>query len=375
MPVQNVNHSINNNYQINNPMLKKRTFESFVPENPVYPKIPINASKAHATPQIYPEYKVLETFKLPNTGVGNVYQLRNGHKVIVLPKKGPTVINTLVAAGWQNEKPDKRDTAHMLEHLLATIQYKKNAQELQEISDNIILESNAATGGCYTNYYEKALVTDDKELDKLLKYHFAVVNSADFSDKNFEHEKVTISNEVNFRNDNKTGEDVATDAGLNSLLNLPAKNELSHTVTQKNIDNINKNDLYDFYNKYYRPDNMVTAIVGNVDENTIKTFSKYFNQVKNPLLKSKDTYLNKLVENPIQKAVRKDIITPDKNQKSYLIELDFFVNDKMNTYEKECLSLATGLVRDSVRNEIDETTATISPIINSDFDKNVISIN
>ena len=98
MPVQNVNHSINNNYQINNPMLKKRTFESFVPENPVYPKIPINASKAYATPQIYPEYKVLETFKLPNTGVGNVYQLRNGHKVIVLPKKGPTVINTLVAA-------------------------------------------------------------------------------------------------------------------------------------------------------------------------------------------------------------------------------------------------------------------------------------
>ena len=375
MPVQNVNHSINNNYQINNPMLKKRTFESFVPENFVYPKIPINASKAYATPQLYPEYKVLETFKLPNTGVGKVYQLRNGHKVIVLPKKGPTVINTLVAAGWQNEKPDKRDTAHMLEHLLATIQYKKNARELQEISDNIILESNAATGSCYTNYYEKALVTDDKELDKLLKYHFAIVNSADFSDKNFEHEKVTISNEMNFRNDNKTGEDVATDAGLNSLLNLPAQNELSHTVTQKNIDNINKNDLYDFYNKYYRPDNMVTAIVGNVDENTIKTFSKYFNQVKNPLLKSKDTYLNKLVENPIQKAVRKDIITPDKNQKSYLIELDFFVNDKMNTYEKECLSLATGLVRDSVRNEIDETTATISPIINSDFDKNVISIN
>ena len=56
MPVQNVNRSINNNYQINNPMLKKRPFESFVPENFIYPKIPINATKAYATPQIYPEF-------------------------------------------------------------------------------------------------------------------------------------------------------------------------------------------------------------------------------------------------------------------------------------------------------------------------------
>lgn len=360
----------------NNPnTVLQNTFSNFVSDDFSYPKIPLNATKAYATPQIYPEYKVLETFKLSNTGVGKVYQLRNGHKVIVLPKKGPTVINTLVAAGWQNEKPDKRDTAHLLEHLLATIKYKKNSAELQEISDDIILDSNAETGSYCTNYHEKALITDDKELDRLLKYHFEIVDSADFSDKNFEHEKITISNEMNYRNDNLRGEIVASKVGMNSLLNLPAENELSHTVTQKYIDNINKDDLYEFYNKYYRPDNMCTTIVGNVDENTIKTFSKYFNKAKNPLLKNKDTHLDKLVENPIQKTVRKDVINPDKNDKTHLVELDFFVNDKMNNYEKECLSFATILIRNRVRNEIDETTAIITPIINSNFDKKIISIN
>ena len=375
MPVQNVNYPINNYYQTNNSKVRKNTFELFVQKNSLFPKIPLNVSKAYTSPQLYPEYKVLETFKLPNTGTGKVYQLRNGHKVIVLPKKGPTVINTQVGVGWQNEKLDKRDTAHLLEHLLATIQYKKNAAELQEISDDIILDSNADTGSYCTNYYEKALITDDNELDRLLKYHFEIVNSADFSDKNFEHEKITISNEMQERNDNIKGINIVTRVGISSLLNLPEENELYHTVKQKYIDNINKDDLYEFYNKYYRPDNMCTTIVGNVDENTIKTFSKYFNQVKNPLLKNKDTHLAKLVENPIQKTVRKDVINPDKNDKMHLVELDFFVNDKMNTYEKECLSLATSLVRDSVRSEIDETTATITPIINSDFDKKVISIN
>ena len=34
VPVQNVIRSINNNYQINNPVLKEKTFESFVPDNP-----------------------------------------------------------------------------------------------------------------------------------------------------------------------------------------------------------------------------------------------------------------------------------------------------------------------------------------------------
>ena len=244
MPVQNVNYPINNYYQTNNSKVRKNTFELFVQKNSLFPKIPLNVSKAYTSPQLYPEYKVLETFKLPNTGTGKVYQLRNGHKVIVLPKKGPTVINTQVGVGWQNEKLDKRDTAHLLEHLLATIQYKKNAAELQEISDDIILDSNADTGSYCTNYYEKALITDDNELDRLLKYHFEIVNSADFSDKNFEHEKITISNEMQERNDNIKGINIVTRVGISSLLNLPEENELYHTVKQKYIDNINKDDLY-----------------------------------------------------------------------------------------------------------------------------------
>lgn len=86
MPVQNISCSINNDYQLNPVKVKKNTFETFVPQNSLYPQIPLNVSKAYTTPQLYPEYKVLETFKFPNTGVGRVYQLRNGHKVIIFVK-------------------------------------------------------------------------------------------------------------------------------------------------------------------------------------------------------------------------------------------------------------------------------------------------
>ena len=330
MPVQNVNHSINNNYQINNPMLKKRTFESFVPENLIYPKISINASKAYATPQIYPEYKVLETFKLPNTGVGKVYQLRNGHKVIVLPKKGPTVINTYVSAGWDNEKEDKRECAHLLEHVLGSRILTSQNSDIQAIIRDLSLYANAGTNNDYTHYYIEAPITDNNDLENVIKLQYETIKTEELDKKIVEREKNIIHQEAYEKSFNTSADRLLYNNAIKNLLKLKDSDNLLQNLNPEAVLSLTKDDVQNFYKQNYRPDKMVTTIVGNVDDNTIKTLSKYFNQTTNPIIENSDFALKKHFDNPIQKTIRTDIVNPDKNCVPYKVSLNFLCKQSTN---------------------------------------------
>ena len=330
MPIQKVSRSISNNYQINNPMLKKRAFESFVPENSVYPKIPINVSKAYATPQLYPEYKVLETFKLPNTDVGKVYQLRNGHKVVVLPKKGPTVINTYVCAGWDNEKEDKRECAHLLEHVLGSRVLTTENQKNKAIIQDLSVYANAATNNDYTHYYIEAPISDSSDLENVIKLQYETIKPEELDEKIIEREKNIIHQEAYEKSFNTAADRLLYNNAIKNLLNLKDSDTLLQNLNPEAVLSLTKDDVQNFYNQNYRPDKMVTTIVGNVDDNTIKTLSKYFNQTTNPIIENSDFALKKHFDNPIQKTIRTDIVNPDKNCVTYKVSLNFLGTQSTN---------------------------------------------
>ena len=52
-----------------------------------YRPVPTELAKAYASPQIMNNYKEIQAFKLPFIGEGKLYELKNGHKVIIIPKK------------------------------------------------------------------------------------------------------------------------------------------------------------------------------------------------------------------------------------------------------------------------------------------------
>lgn len=303
--------------------VNQMTFESFVPENSVYPKIPINATKAYVSPQIYPEYKILETFKLPNTGVGKVYQLRNGHKVVVLPKKGPTVINTYIRAGWDNEKEDKRECAHLLEHVLGsrilTTENQKNKAIIQDLS----VYANAATNNDYTHYYIEAPISDSSDLENVIKLQYETIKPEELDERLVEREKNIIHQEAYEKSFNTSADRLLYNNAIKNLLNLKDSDTLLQNLNNETVLSLTKDEIQNFYKQNYRPDKMVTTIVGNVDDNTIKTLSKYFNQTTNPILKNADLALKKYFGKPIQKAVRTDLVNPDKNCIPYKVSLNF----------------------------------------------------
>lgn len=352
MPVQNISSSINNTYKLSNSTVKQNTFESFVHQNSLYPQIPLYVSKAYATPQLYPEYKVLETFKLPNTGEGKVYQLRNGHKVIVLPKKGPTVINTFVGAGWNNETPYKREVAHLLEHLLSEIEYKNNANELINIDKNLNITSNANTSGIKKNYYTLAPVFNNEELEKLIKFQFDILFKPDFNDKDIEKEKKIIVEEHLKSNLKKTEINIVDELTLMNLLNYDNSENYSliHNTDAYSVKNVSRQDLLDYYNKYYTPDNMYTVIIGNVDEKSIKLFSKYFNKPQNNILNYRKTEIDKLFSNTIKKAIRNDMEKHEGDLSLASSNLGFLVDNQTSPKGKALENLIIRILQNRLDN-------------------------
>lgn len=311
----------------------QNTFSDFVSNDFSQPKIPLNASKAYAMPQLYPEYKVLETFKLPNTGAGKVYQLRNGHKVIVLPKKGQTVVNTYVRAGWDNEKADKRECAHLLEHVLGSRILTPQNPNTQEMVQELSLYANAATNNDYTHYYIEAPIADSNDLENIIKLQYETIKPEKFDETIIEREKKIIHQESYERNINSSPDRLLYNTSVKNLLNLKDSDTFLQNLNPEAVQSLTKNDVQSFYTQNYRPDNMVTTIVGNVDDNTIKIISKYFNQPKNPVIRNANFELKKYFENPIQKAVRNDLVNPDKNCIPYKVSLNFL--NKQSTNPKE----------------------------------------
>lgn len=299
------NMFVNTNYsnQIN---IKKQNFRQNAPvtlpsqKSPTLP--PSKEINLNNTPSVQnqaiiqpkqPDYKVLQTFSIPNIGEGKVYELKNGHKVIILPKSGPTAIYTHIKTGGINDPKDKDGLSHFVEHMVATPdKYAENS-----------IEYNATTDSTTTVYFAKYPVTKTQELDKLIIMQANTLQNPDFSQEKVDKEKAIILQEFSRKKNKNTGE--AQNILFNNLFNHSYENS-SVVGTEKTVSSFTQKDIIDHYNNFYRPDNMVTTIVGDIaPEDTIKIASKYFNKETNQTpLQIGNNYPD--FSNPIQKTKRVD---------------------------------------------------------------------
>lgn len=304
-------------------------------EHPEYKPIPLDTSQAYASPQITQGYRELETFDVPYVGKGKLYELSNGHKIIIVPKPSKTYISTIVGAGFSDEPADKKDIAHLTEHILANHWY--NADSNSDITKTLKetgTSSNAATSNCSTAYHMSANVQDNTDLEKLIKIQLKTLSNDNFSQNEIQKEKDTIIEEAKENEYFIKSDRIAYNQTLKNLFNLESSNGLASDGTSKKIESITQDDLNKFYNDYYRPDNMTTIIVGNVDTNSIKTISKYLSKMPYQKTKLQRQNISNIQENRyISQFKRSDIESPDKNNEFWgFINLSF-VGPKLNNIE------------------------------------------
>ena len=202
------------------------------------------------------------------------YELANGLRVLIhCDTTTPLVtMNLLYCVGSRNERSDRTGFAHLFEHLMfgGTRRYP----DFDCIVNNMGGDSNAFTNSDFTNYYitvsaeslEQALLL---EADRMgINNEYGDPNEGELSivgSRNLEVQKRVVTEEYHQRYMNEPYGDVWM-----VLRPLCYKVHPYRWCTIgadiRHVQEATLEDVKDFYTRFYRPENAILAVAGNLDE-------------------------------------------------------------------------------------------------------------
>ncbi|MCP4553066.1 MAG: insulinase family protein [Bacteroidetes bacterium] len=231
------------------------------------------------------------------------FSLENGLRIIVHQDKSTPIVafNILYDVGSKDENPDKTGFAHLFEHLMfgGSINIPKYDQPLQKVGG----ENNAFTSSDITNYY---LTLPKQNLETAFWLESDRMLSLAFNKKSLQVQKNVVTEEFKqvFLNQ------PYGDAWL-LLRPLAYKvhpyqwstigKEISH-ITDATME-----DVKNFYNNYYNPENAIVVIGGDVELDQIKELShKWFGSIPNV-----NSQCRNLAKEPVQNSFREETVRRD----------------------------------------------------------------
>lgn len=204
------------------------------------------------------------------------FQLANGLKVIVHQDKSTPLacIDILYNVGARDEDPERTGFAHLFEHLMfgGSINVPNYDEPLQMVGG----ENNAFTTNDITNYY-LTLPADNLETGFWLESDRML--SLAFSEKSLEVQRNVVIEEFKQRYLNQPYGDVW-------LLIRPLAYKVHpykwDTIGKKisHIENAKMEDVKNFFQKFYCPNNAIMVVAGDVTMDEVKRLSeKWFGAI------------------------------------------------------------------------------------------------
>ena len=199
------------------------------------------------------------------------YVLDNGLRVLV-HHDGSTplaTVNLLYCVGARDEKPHRTGFAHLFEHLM--FGGTRQVPDFDSAVDALGGEANAFTNNDYTNYY---LTVPAQHLSQALALE-ANRMAGDWNTNGDHWEVLDVQRKV------------VTEEYHQRYLNQPYGDIWMHLrplcyqrhpyrwctigADIRHVQEASLDDVRQFYNRFYRPDNAILAIAGNVDPDTSLT--------------------------------------------------------------------------------------------------------
>ena len=211
--------------------------------------------------------------------------LDNGLQITVIPMNNDSgVISTDIfyKVGSRDEILGKTGIAHMLEHMNF-----KSTKNLSEGEFDRIVKShgginNASTGFDYTHYFIKSSAAN---LSISLDLYAELMQHLKLTDEEFQKERDVVAEERRWRTDNNP---------IGYLyFRLFNTHYVSHSYHwtpigfMEDILSWNIEDIREFHTRFYRPDNAVLIVSGDIDPQTVfKEAEKQFGSIENPQTKN-----------------------------------------------------------------------------------------
>ncbi len=202
---------------------------------------------------------------------------KNGLHVILSEDHSLPVVSVVVAyrVGSINEEPGKTGLANLMENLMFL--GSENVERMQHISiiNRVGGEFNAAATEDKTIFYQRV---PSNQLTQVLWLESDRMKSLQINAFNVEQAKRDILEEIGWRK--------ARNPYLESFWRfdriLYGNFAFGHAAigSEDDLKNLTVQDVRDFYDRFYKPNNAVLSIVGNIDrEKTLRDIRRYFETI------------------------------------------------------------------------------------------------
>ncbi len=206
--------------------------------------------------------------------------LENGLQIVAIPMKNDSnVITTDIfyKVGSRNEVMGKSGIAHMLEHLNFKSTKNLEAGEFDKIVKSKGGVNNASTSFDYTHYFIKS---SSKNIATSMELFAELMENLNLKDEEFQVERDVVAEERRVRTDNPP---------IGYLyFRLFNTHYVAHPYHWTPIGFMNDiqtwtiEDIREFHQKYYQPNNAIVIVTGDIDKETIfKEAEAKFAKIKN----------------------------------------------------------------------------------------------
>jgi zinc protease len=220
------------------------------------------------------------------------WSLPNGLKVLFLAEhKAPVVtVQVFYHAGAKDEPANKRGIAHMFEHMMfkgsAHVPPEAHARFIDSVGGN----ENAFTADDETAYHD---TVPPAALEFTMKLEAERMRNLRLTQKTIDSEREVVKEELRVRLENNPSQK-ALDKVLHLAYTVHPYQQLA--IGQKQmLDTVTVADSQKFYDTFYQPNNATLVVIGDTDENTVRTLAeKYFG----PIPKGPEIVRKNIVEPP-----------------------------------------------------------------------------
>lgn len=182
-----------------------------------------------------------------------------------------TFVGVWVKAGSANEKYAEWGISHFIEHMVFKGTLTRTAQQISEETDYVGGQANAFTSRDCTCYYSRTLPEHIELSFDILSdiYHNPRMDKSDV-----DLERGVIKEEISMYED--CPEDLVQDRLLTAMYPDSAiGREIAGSF--ESVDKIGRDEMLDYMNRYYTPDNTVITVCGKFDEKQVESLAeKYF---------------------------------------------------------------------------------------------------
>ena len=199
------------------------------------------------------------------------YHLSDGATMLYTPNSSNDIIAISIYAKGGQLLDKIAGTANLTAATMMKGTKNYTSLELSQVLEDNGIKIVPSVGA---DAFSITVLTTKDEYDKTMELLNEVVNNAIFDDYEIEKVKSDKLSAI------KTNKDIPIKQAIEEYRDMIYKNtpySISSKVLEKNIQNIKKSDIIEYYNKIFNPKNIVISINGNIDKDkTLQDLNKIF---------------------------------------------------------------------------------------------------